>query len=237
MKKLLLTSALSFAVTGAAFAQGSVSWTISPAAFTVQTNATVASTFAPGILPAGGTIGVTATPANGGNFYYALLMTAYTGSQLAQPTTVAQLNAAGWSASGLIATNATSAGRVQVIGGATQVVVPGWLVGQTNSIMMAGWSANLGNNWGAVSTLLSNWATQSGTVVGPAFFGTSATGYVAPNNANPGVTLFAAAAGAQGLPIFSLNTQLNQLALVPEPGTLALAALGGASLLLFRRKK
>jgi len=73
-------------------------------------------------------------------------------------------------------------------------------------------------------------------VTGNAFFGvTSAgTGYN-PNNASPGATPF----GTGGSLINSPNTQLYllQVAPTPEPGTMALAALGGASLLLFRRRK
>ena len=53
---------------------------------------------------------------------------------------------------------------------------------------------------------------------------------------NPGATVFGTAASAQGLPIFSLLTPLY-LVPVPEPTTLALAGLGGLSLLLFRRQR
>ena len=236
MKKLVLTSVLSLAVAGAAFAQGSVNWSTPFASITAQTNATVASTFGASAAPTGTTVGATGGAQSGALFYYALLYTSYSGSQLAVPTTMAQLDSQGWLATGLMATNSNSAGRLSTVAGSTQVTVP-WASGTTQSIVLAGWSANLGSTWGSVSNVLSNWNSLSGGIVGNAFFGLSATGYIAANAANPGTTVFNNAATPQGLPIFSLNTQLNEVVAVPEPGTLALAALGGASLLMFRRKK
>ena len=49
--------------------------------------------------------------------------------------------------------------------------------------------------------------------------------------------MFGTVNNVAGLPIDSLNTQLYFIIPVPEPGTMALAALGGLSLLAFRRKK
>jgi hypothetical protein len=239
MKKLVLTSVCALAVTAGAFAQGLVNWqAISFANMTAQTNATVASTFAPGSLPGGGTIGGAGTLTPGG-FYYALLYSSYTGVQASAPTTAAQMTAAGWQAAGPTATNSGTAGRLFSTPSNNGLPVAGFVPGVTNSVMMAGWSANLGTTWTAAWNTIQNWATQSAGVVGPAFFGLSNTGYIATldNSTVPGVTVFGINPTAAGLPIQSLNTQLFQLSAVPEPGTLALAALGGASLLLFRRKK
>jgi len=234
MKKLITTSVCAVAITGAAFAQGTVNWNVlSPAAITAQTNATVASSFGGAGTLVGSTVGATATAANG--FYYELLSSAYSGAQAAVPTTAAQL--AGWTATGLGAVNsATSAGKLTPLNPSTQAAVP-WANGTTESVILVGWSANLGTTWATVENEIANWATVGNSINGIAFFGTSATGYINPGTANPGVQVFASAAGPQGLPIYSLNTQLNELAVVPEPGTLALAAIGGASLLMFRRKK
>ena len=60
MKKLIITFALTLAVTGAAFAQGSVNWSIAFSAMTSQTNGNVASTFGSAGAPSGTTQGSTA---------------------------------------------------------------------------------------------------------------------------------------------------------------------------------
>lgn len=243
MKKLLITSACALALTSAAFAQGTVNWSVlSPAAITSVTNSTVASTFGGNGTPVGTTSGNISTSTGSPLYYYALLYTSYSSGQgnttLADPTTMSQLNAAGWTSTGLSATNSgTSAGKLGAISPSTQDAVP-WANGVTNNIMLVGWSANLGNSWGAVSNVLANWNTLGSTISGLAFFGESSTGFLNPGAANPGVQVFATSSSGQGLPIDNLNMPLDELVVsTPEPGTLALAALGGASLLLFRRKK
>jgi len=103
--------------------------------------------------------------------------------------------------------------------------------------MLVGWSANLGSDWATVSNNLANWSVAQTTIQGQAFFGETSFGYRVGNTSPaPGAAIFASAADANGLPIFSLNTQLYLLP-VPEPTSLALAGLGGLSLLLFRRRK
>lgn len=240
MKKILLTSVCALAVTGAAFAQGSVNWgAISAANMTAQTNTSALSPFVTGSLnPAfGPAVGGTGASASGALFYYALLTSAYTGSQAAQPTTLAAIGA--WQQTGLTATNGTVASRLTPIAGTTQATANFMPAGVTNNVMMVGWSANLGNNWTTALLNLNNWVVYSQTIAGQlAFVGTSVTGFIAPNSANPGNAVFGAAATSFGLPIQSLNTQLLELGVpVPEPGTMALAGLGGLSLLAFRRKK
>ena len=102
-------------------------------------------------------------------------------------------------------------------------------------VLVAGWSANLGSTYAAAWNEIDNWATLGSSVVGTAFFGLSNEGLLNPNPSSPGNTPFGAA--GSGL-INNPNMQLNELLVtVPEPGTMALAALGGASLLLFRRRK
>jgi hypothetical protein len=239
MKKLAITSVCAVSLTLGAYAQGLVNWgAISFANMTTQTNGTVASAFAPGAALTGGTQGVTAgAAANPSGFYYALLYTSFTGSQAAQPTNSAQLTA--WTSTGLGATNAPTAGRLAVINPNQGAPVTGFTPGVTNSIMMVGWSANLGTTWAAASAVIENWAAQGFGIVGPAFFGTSTTGYITTTDATtvPGVSPFNANPQIYGLPIQSLNTQLYYLSPVPEPATMALVAMGGASLLLFRRRK
>ena len=219
-------------MTGAAFAQGTINWSlISPAAMTAQTNSTAYSPLFPGFgTPVGGAVGNTG-PAYAG-FYYELLNLA-TGSQAAKPTTVASLLT--WSDTGLGATNAGNAGFLTPIAGSTAATVS-WANGVTNSIMLVGWSANLGTSWLAVSNDLKNWAAVGTTIAGNAFFGMSTTGFITPATGNPGVNAFATSAQLYGLPISSLLTQLNVLP-VPEPATMALVGLGGLALVLFRRQR
>jgi len=236
MKKLVLTSVCALATAGAAFAQGNVNWgSINFSYMTAQTNSTAHSSFTGGGSAVGGSVGAAGgSSVSGANFYYELLYTSYSGTQAAVPTTLAALGT--WSDAGLGATNSNTAGRLQVINPNSGAQVA-WSPGVTNSIMMAGWSANLGTTWAAVQATL-NSQSLLGAVAGNAFFGLSNTGYTTTfsTSTSPGAAVFGSAATVAGLPIQSLLTQLN-LVLVPEPTTLALAALGGASLLLFRRKK
>jgi hypothetical protein len=240
MKKLALTTVCAFAVTSGAFAQGFANWVSSgmtAASITAATNTAVGTWFGgPGT---GGVSGAanTGTAYNGSaatGFYYELLYSSYTGSQ-ATITSLSSLLT--WQDAGLQATNQLTAGRLNPTVPNTAATVP-WAAGTTDSIVLVGWSANLGSTWGVVSNLL---ATQgaNGSYAAGSFFGVSATGYMAAGSANPGTTLFATGANSFGLPINSLNTQLYALptSVVPEPTTLALAGLGGLSLLLFRRRQ
>lgn len=245
MKKLVLTSVCAVAVGGAAFAQGTIGWnTINPNGMNAQTNTISYSPFFGG-GPTG--IGGAAQGATAGayaGFYYELLYnTAFTGSQIAQPGNLAALTGGAWIDTGLEATNAAVAGRLFPVAPNSAAAVAGWVGGigtvggTTNNIMMVGWSANMGTSWGAVETLLNNWAIQGPGVVGNAFFGISATGYIVPNvSPANGPATAGTLATLNGVPINSPLTQLYLLP-VPEPTTLALASLGGLSLLLFRRRK
>jgi hypothetical protein len=234
MKKLALTTICVLTIAGSAFAQGNVAWnTIVPSAMTAVTNSTTYSPLFGGGSTGNGAVGSTA--AGSTSFYYELLYTSYSGSQLATPTTLNSLFT--WSDAGLSATNASSAGRVFPVAPNAGAQVS-WSPGTTNSIMLVGWSANLGTSWSSVSNVLSNWATLGSTIVGNAFFGESVTGYITPLSTatSPGAAVFGTGATPQGLPILSLNTPLYIIP-VPEPGTIALATLGGLSMLALRRRK
>jgi len=236
MKKLVLTIGCVLAVTGAAFAQGTINWSgISAAAFTTQTNSTVYSSLSPlfggGAASSGITASIGNTVAGAGNWYAELLYLA-SGSQASPPTTLAALES--WSDSGAEGTGAASAGRWATVGGTAGTVVP-WSAGTTDSIVMVMWSANLGSTWAAAEAALNNWASDP---IAGAFLGVSATGYITTlaTSVSPGSTVFATAATAQGTPIDSLLTPLYALQ-VPEPTTMALSGLGGLALLLIRRRK
>jgi hypothetical protein len=235
MKKLIIASSCALAIAGSAFGQGNVNWgSISFTSVTAQTNTT---TYWGGSTALGvnGTVGAAGGSATLGTGYcYELLIgSVYTGTLAAAPSTFAALSA--WTDSGLEATNSNNPGRLQVVNPNAGATVAALSTSVSNNIILVGWSANLGTTWGAAyaNLVAGNYALNT------AFFGESAVGYVEGlgTSVSPGTTLFGASAIAQGTPIYSLNTQLYLAPPVPEPTTLALAALGGASLLLFRRKK
>ncbi len=237
MKKLVITSVCAVAMTGAVFAQGNINWTgPSAAAMTAQTNSTTYSPLFGGGSTGSGAVGSTlGSAALGTGFYYELLYTTFSGVQATQPSSLSALGT--WSDTGLSATNNTvTAGRLVDVAPNAGAQVS-WSPGTTNSIMLVGWSANLGTTWSAALATL-NSSSALASVVGNAFFGESTTGYITPlsTSTSPGASVFGSAATANGLPIFSLNTQLY-LVPVPEPGTIALATLGGLSMLALRRRK
>lgn len=170
-----------------------------------------------------------------GNFYFALFYSA-------SATTVAGNSAAfsgtngvyawsdpSWTAVSGLAANSATAGRFLPLspnadGSTTIPTVAG---GTTAQFLVVGWSANLG------STLLdARNAFTAGQTAG--FIGQSViSGPISLGNGGslPTPALFGGVAPSiQGF-------TLGSIVAVPEPGTLALAALGGASLLMFRRKK
>src|SRR5258708_38344484 len=109
MKKIALTIICAVAVTGAAFAQGTLAWNlISPAAMTARTNSTAYSPLFGGGLTGGGAAGSVGS-ASTTTFYYELLYTGFSGSQLAVPSnSVSSLFT--WSDTLLEATNSSTAG-------------------------------------------------------------------------------------------------------------------------------
>jgi len=253
MKKLAITIGCAMAVTGAAFAQGTLNWAAPGGTFTAQTN-TITSSFVDGgaAVTGGSQTSGNAASATGG-YYYELLYstTAFNGSAIAQPNSTAALFGGTWQDVGLTMTNQSgSTGRLQPLGGAqAQAATPAGMgpggigTGQTNYIELVGWSANLGSSWSVVSNELAtgSWATiNAGALAnGGAFFGESQTGYLVANTTgNQGAAVFFGATDANGLPLSGTSNPLFELVTtVPEPGTMALAGLGGLSLLLFRRRK
>jgi len=235
MKKLVLTIVCALAMTGAAFAAaGNLNWGSAPfSSITAQTNTSVSPLF--GGTGTGGTVGNTGGAISSGLGYdYELLYTSFSGTQ-ATITTLASLLA--WQDTGLSATNGNTAGRLQVVNPNSGAQVP-WAPGTTDSIVLVGWSADLGSSWLVVSNELAtgSYKTVLGSNLG--FLGVSTTGYTTTfdTSTSPGATVFNNGATTEGLPIFSLLTPLY-LVPVPEPTTLALAGLGGLSLLLFRRQR
>jgi hypothetical protein len=226
MKKLLTILAIASAATFS-YAQGTVILQNGAAAFFVSTNAAAL----------GQGIGVTAKTALG--FDYAVLTAAYGGPV---PST-SPLDGA-WTGAILTGNNFTiAAGGIAGQGGPAGAPAAGWgapTAGQYSDgteryFMIVGWSSNLGTTWANVSAnMASNWATPWGA--NQAFFGTSAIGFGYSGGGPlslPATSLYSVTGGMPG----GLSSGFQLMAIVPEPSTIALAAFGGLSLLLFRRRK
>jgi len=98
--------------------------------------------------------------------------------------------------------------------------------GTTYYVELVGWSVSLGTTLSQVESQFASDGNYGG------YFGYTSVGTMTPF-ATQGAgdpTLFPSAFSNGSL-------TLNEIAVVPEPATLSLAALGGASLLLFRRRK
>jgi hypothetical protein len=244
MKKLALTIICALATTGAAFAQGYVSWTTPNAGVTAQTNSTVYSPLFGGGSTGGGNIGNTANNTATGLVYdFELLYSPWTGSI----ATDAHVWDGTWKDTGLGATNSYNGRLAPTVPGNVDLSQTiGWSNPTTNNLVLVGWSATLGTSWAQVSNECVQAAANPNhyfTVAGDqqnqilCFFGETTFGYLKPTTGTTGDTIiFGTSAGANGLPIYSLNTQLYEVS-IPEPVTFALVGLGGISLLLFRRRK
>jgi len=153
-----------------------------------------------------------------GSYYYGLL----TASSATGPFTFA----------GVYATNRTVAGY---FGSPGAVTVAGWAPGATMSYEVAVWSSSLGPTW------KNTWVNANGTApAAPGTFspsgnfglsgvGTGASGGLG-TPATPPFSLFGGATGIQN----GFNAAPVG---VPEPSSMALAGLGAAALLIFRRRK
>jgi len=167
----------------------------------------------------GGGSALAPTPANG--FHYALLTSAFDGS--APPS----LLDGGWTAS-ISATNYLVAGGIRGPGGSTGTQVNGWAPGDVRYILLVGWSVNLGNTWDDVRSFLDGSWTADG------YFGASGVGSIASGGvgtpASPATSIFGGNGLQGGITMYAVTA-------VPEPGTFALAGLGAAALMIFRRRK
>jgi hypothetical protein len=155
------------------------------------------------------TTGQTAAMAGSGTatFYFGLLL----GNAASGPFTF----------SGVYATNSTAAGRFVENG----VQIPGWAPGTTKFYEIAGWEKNLG------ATFNSAWLTQAPAgLFGISGVGSGTAGGTDSTGASfPTLPLFGGTSGIQSG--FTLASA------VPEPTSMALAGLGAAALLIFRRRK
>lgn len=127
----------------------------------------------------------------------------------------------------LAGTNTASAGNFAAQNGANSVSSIGiggqaFNSGTTYSLAIVGWTSSLGSSWSTVSQELS-----TGVWAAPGNFGFDVAS-VNPSSGTPG-NLPTAMWGNNSLVLYSVP--------VPEPTTLALAGLGGLSLLFLRRRK
>ena len=134
------------------------------------------------------------------------------------------LTPASFVSSGIIGTNLSTAGRFN---GGNGLAIPGRLLGGTAAILIRGWSTALGSTY---SQAIANYG------IIPGFLGESA---IAPN------FLLGGDGGAGNVPTspaFGGSSGIQSgfalvYAPVPEPTSMALAGIGAAAMVIFRRRK
>jgi len=225
MKKFILSSVVVAAASGA-FAQGVVSFQNNSASGSqISVNSTPGST--------------TATKTLGANnyyyeFFYSLTSVATvngSASAIIPPSTPLAagtfgIQAAGFTDSGLEAASTATAGRVL---GTLNASIAALSAGSSYTGFVIGWSANIGSTFSALQSFL---ASPSSTIGGnPTYVGESAVGtFTAGGGSTPVPNVLATSPAIPGFILGQVNA-------VPEPSSIALAALGGLSLLGLRRKK
>jgi hypothetical protein len=201
MKKVILTTVCVAALSTGAFAQGLLNFLNSATTLvTLRSNG----------------VALGATPAASLGTYRYELFRAPAGT----------LTSSAFVSSGLIATNLTTAGRLN---GGNGLTVPGTALGGTSAIMVRGWSSNLGQTYAEAKANYDSFA-----ILG--FLGESA---IAPNflmggdggsGPVPNSPVFGASAN-------QITSGFELIYSIPEPTSMTLAGLGAAALLIFRRRK
>jgi hypothetical protein len=210
MKKLLTLTAL-LGVATMSYGQGLVNFANAVTASThVSTNSAVG----------GAQTGKTAVA---GSYYFAMFV--------APTGTASNPGLVGWTPIPGVGTNTATAGRFNGNDG-LGLVVPGYDAGATANFMVAGWSANLGRTWGEVSSWYQASQSPAGVPI-TGWFGMSreAKNMVVGGGAIPVPVLFGVSADQ------ATGFTLGRIDPIPEPASFALAGLGAAALLIFRRRK
>jgi len=158
-----------------------------------------------------------ATSGAAGSYFYALLLA---------PAGTTDPKAFSFPAGGLYATNISAAGRFN---GGANLTAAGWAAGASMSYEIAICSASLGHNFQAGWLQNQFPGAPNGSVFGLSAIATGISGG-AGSPASPAYNLFG---GATGISTGFTATPVG----VPEPTSMALAGLGAAALLIFRRRK
>ena len=175
-----------------------------------------------------GTAGKTGVPSTGLRYDYALLYSAIDPGAGANPTNAAWSVATTFGGGTLMGTNAGPVTGVMTGNGAAGGVQVNLASGSLYYVELVAWSANLGT----LSQVLTQYGTDSWTANG--YFNYEAYSSLTPfATAGTGDPVLIGGVWANNA--FSLYAVAP--AGVPEPSTMALAGLGGAALLLFRRRK
>jgi len=207
MKKLLALAVLA-GMTSASFGQGIINFANNNST-QVRTNGTVV--------------------AGTSQFYFALFRASSTQNTI---TTSLDPTLNGWTFVAM-GTN-TAAGRFSG-NTTTEGVVVTPTAPSTDDYAVAGWSANIGSTWAEARLFWNNGQHDAGAMAGTsgwfAINGGVGNDIIANPTAGTINSPFGTAAGL--IPGFSLNF----IQAVPEPSTIALAGLGAAALVIFRRRK
>lgn len=208
MKKLVITLSVVLATASASFAQGVINF---------GNGATT-------LISAGG---ASMPGSNTRAFNFAVFMAPST--TVVANSLAPALNDAAWqTVAGVNVNHATAVGRLATT--ASALVVNGFTGGSTVDFIVRGWSANAGATWAAALAFYNNGAPSQDMWIGSSRI---ADNLVLGDGAAIGTpTLFGV--GANQVVGFD---QTFVSGIVPEPSSMAIAGLGAASLLLFRRRK
>ena len=222
MKKILLTIIGTVAGAALVHAQGGlITWTDLSAGITTNT-----TEFAPGYpSTAGGTSGKISTWTSGNHYFFALL--AATTTNAADEGNPAGPN---WSVVDIeggpatMGTNTVAVGGIAGDGGANGIS-SSLNPEQTYFMMVVGWSASVGTSWAQVSA---DFADNFAGWLNGGEAGYSTISTIVPGSVEPAASIFGNLTPGAVI-LYALP--------IPEPTTLALAAFGGLSMLLLRRRK
>jgi hypothetical protein len=153
----------------------------------------------------------------------------------AAPSTVTSVSGVtdpNWSFLGVYATNTTSASGGRLNGGLV-ILSPAYAVGSTFSFLVRGWSSSIaGQDWSAAQTFMHNFeADPNASGSAGQLFGASDIAVMQVGGGGlPPQFVFATTPGT------SVQGFLLDQVPIPEPSIFALIGLGGATVLIFRRK-